>query len=56
MKIKVFDVVELTNGNKATILCVNNEQYRAEIVTEHGISKGISDIKEKEIKKVIFRK
>lgn len=56
MRIKVFDVVEVNNGNKATILSADNEQYKAEIVTVDGKSKGIVDLEEKDIKKVIFRK
>lgn len=56
MKFKVFDVVEVNNGNKATILSADNEQYKAEIVTNDGISKGIVDLEEKDIKKVIFKK
>lgn len=56
MKVKIFDVVELNNGNKATILSENNEPYKAEIVTDDGKSKGIVDLKEENIKKVIFKK
>ena len=56
MKYKVFDVVELNNGNKATILFANKEQYKAEIVNEEGKSKGIVDLEEKDIKKVLYKK
>lgn len=34
MKLKKFEVVELVNGNKATILDTNNNQYYAEIVND----------------------
>ena len=37
MKIKVFDVVELNNGNKATILSEESKEiYKAEIVNSNG--------------------
>ena len=32
MKINKFDVVELNNGNKASILDIRNRDYYAEIV------------------------
>ncbi len=32
MKLKRFEVVELENGNKATILDIKNNEYFAEIV------------------------
>ncbi len=56
MKFKVFDVVEVNNGNKATILSADNEQYKAEIVTDDGKLKGIVNLEENDIKKVIFKK
>lgn len=56
MKIKIFDVVELNNQNKATILSMNNGNYMAEIVNREGISQGTSCITEKDIKKVVFAK
>ncbi len=57
MSYKVFDVVELKNGDKATILDnkVNNT-YKAEIVNENGISQGIKEIEETAIKKAIIKK
>ncbi len=56
MKIKIFDVVELNSGNKATIIEINKNGYKAEIVDNNGKSKGILQIEEKDIKKVIFSK
>lgn len=57
MSYKVFDVVELINGDKATILDnkVKNK-YKAEIVNENGISKGFHEIEETEIKKAVIIK
>ena len=46
-KYNMFDVVELKNGNKATIM--NNESYNLKIeeVDNNGISQGIKYITEK---------
>lgn len=57
MSYKVFDVVELMNGDKATILDdkVKNK-YKAEIVDEKGTSKGVHEIEETEIKKSVIIK
>lgn len=38
MKIKVFDVVELKDKNKATILEIKDDKYFAEIVNPYGIT------------------
>ena len=40
MKLKVFEVVELLDGNKATILENNRNIYKAEIVNKYGESQG----------------
>ena len=56
MKYKKFDVVELNNGNKATILDINNRDYYAEIVDANGNRVDIRNITEDEIFKVIFTK
>ena len=56
MKLKRFEVVELNNGNKATILDNNNSKYYAEIVDSKGNTVDIRNISEDEIKKVIFFK
>lgn len=56
MKIKRFDVVELNNGNRATILDIKNKEYYAEIVDSKGATIDIRNITEDEISKVIFSK
>lgn len=38
MKIKIFDVVELNDGNRATILEIKGNKYFAEIVNAYGIT------------------
>lgn len=55
MKYKRFDVVELKNGNKATILDINNREYYAEIVDKEGTRVDIRNITEDEIFKIIFQ-
>lgn len=57
MKYQVFDVVELKNRNKATILeVVNNNTYKVEIVNCDGISQGILKINENDVNKIIIKK
>lgn len=57
MKIKIFDVVQLSNGNKATILEKSDKAtYKAEIVNSEGKTEGITQISETDITKVIFSK
>lgn len=56
MKLKRFEVVELSNGNKATILDINSNDYYAEIVDDKGNTVDNRNIKEDEIKKVLIHK
>lgn len=57
MKYKVFDVVELSNGNRATILeNIGGNRYKAEIVNEKGIKQETKEIDETEIAKPIITK
>lgn len=57
MKLKIFDVVELKNGNKATIVeNKTKDMYKAEIVTNDGKTLGIKLIDENDVKNIIFTK
>ena len=56
MKLKRFEVVELVNGNKATILDNKNSEYFAEIVDGNGKTIENRNITENEIKKVLIYK
>lgn len=56
MKLKRFDVVELNNGNKATIFDTKNNELYGEIVNEKGITIEHRNIDENEIKKVLISK
>lgn len=53
---KVFDVVELNSGDKATIIAINNNEYKADIVDEYGKRKDVRYVKRDEIKNIILRK
>ena len=57
MKIKKFDVVEMKNGNRATILKVKgNNEYIAEIVNAYGITVDKKEITNCEINKILYAK
>lgn len=56
MKIKKFDVVELNNGNRATILDIQKNSYLVEIVNPYGISLGNKEVDNNDINKIIFQK
>ncbi len=57
MRYKIFDVVLLNNGNKATILEeVNKSHYKAEIVNNDGKTEGIMQITDNDVKDCIFKK
>ena len=56
MKLKIFDVVELSDNNRATILNINNKEYLAEIVNSAGISLENRIITDNDINKVILAK
>lgn len=56
MRIKKFDVVELSNNNRATILEIDKNQYFAEIVDNKGATIERRYITQDEIKKVIYTK
>lgn len=54
MKIKKFNVVELKNGNRATILETLGVKYLTEIVNAYGITLDKTIIKDNEISKIIY--
>lgn len=53
MKIKIFDVVELQDKNKATILRIDNDKYYAEVVNSDGMTLCFKYITLKDINKII---
>lgn len=57
MKIKKFDVVELKDNNRATILDnINKNEYLVEIVNPYGITIDRNVITDSDIKKIIYTK
>ena len=54
MKLKKFDVVELKNNNRATILEMKNNKYLAEIVDTNGITVDARNINQEDIKQIIY--
>ena len=51
--INVFDVIELKNNEKATVLKITGDDYKVEIVGEN---ERTTIIKKNDIKKIIFSK
>ncbi|MBQ2938543.1 MAG: hypothetical protein IJE05_06715 [Clostridia bacterium] len=56
MKLRKFSVVELKDGNRATILDGQKKGYLAEIVSPYGISLGNKIISKDDINKVLLKK
>ena len=57
MKIKMFDVVELNKGNRATILEIKGNKYFAEVVNAYGITVDKrKQITKKDIVRIIDKK
>lgn len=54
MKFKKFDVVELINSNKATILEIKDNEYLVEIVDNNGITVDKRNITQEDIKQIIY--
>ena len=52
----MFDVVELNNGNKATNITNDKSTIKVEEVNDKGISLGIKEVTDNDIKQIIFRK
>ena len=50
---KIFDVVELNNGNKATIITNDKSVIKVEEVNNKGISLGYKEITDSDIKRKI---
>lgn len=56
MVVNRFDVVELKDKNKATILNFQNNKYLVDVVSPDGKSLGIMEIDDNDIEKIIFAK
>ena len=55
-KYEIFDVVELKNKDRATILGINKETYSVEIVDKDGNTKEVKEISADEVEKIIYTK
>jgi len=56
MKIKKFDVVELKNKNKATVLEIKGSEYLVEIVDQNGTTIDKRNITQDDIKQIVYKK
>lgn len=56
MNLNVFDVVELTDGRKATILNIDKNKYKVEIMSKNFLYSSIEKISVKQIKNIIYKK
>ncbi len=55
MQLKVFDVVELKDKTKATILDINSKDIKAEVLDSSGKRIGIKNIKIEDIAEFIYK-
>lgn len=55
MQLKIFDVVELIEEKKATIMKIEDNTITGEIVDKDGKSLGVKTIKKEDIKSIIYR-
>ena len=56
MNLNVFDVVELTDGRKATILNIDKNKYKVEIMSKDFSYSSIEKISVKQIKNIIYKR
>lgn len=56
MKRKVFEVIKLKNEDMATIIGIDKDSYKVEIVNKNGKRKEITEISENDIDEVIISK
>lgn len=56
MEVQVFDVVQLTNDEKAIIKVKEKNIYKVEIINESRKSNNFKIIKEENIEKVLYSK
>ena len=55
-KLKVFEVVEMKDGDKATILGTIDNSYIAEVIDNNGMSKGTKTVNQNDIAEIIIAK
>lgn len=55
MQFKVFDVIELEDGKRATIIKIDDNIITGEIIDDNGKSLGVKEIEKERITKIIYR-
>ena len=55
MQFKIFDVIELEDGKRATIIKIEDNIITGEIIDENGKSLGVKGIEKERITKIIYR-
>lgn len=55
-KYNIFDVVELYEGNRATIIEINGDVYKVKITDKNGQDIGVKYIRDNEVKQIIVCK
>lgn len=55
MQLKIFDVVELKDNTKATILDINNKNIKAEVLDSNGKRIGIKNIGIEDIAEFMYK-
>ena len=55
MQFKVFDVIELEDGKRATIIKIDDNIITGEIIDDNGKSLGVKEIEKERRTKIIFR-
>lgn len=56
MQVQIFDVVQLTNNEKAIIKDKEKNIYKVEIINENGKPNNFKIIKEENIEKILYSK
>lgn len=55
MQFKIFDVIELEDGKRATIIKIEDNIITGEIIDDNGKSLGVKEIEKERITKIIYR-
>lgn len=55
MQFKIFDVIELEDGKRATIIKIEDNIITGEIIDDNGKSLGVKEIEKDRITKIIYR-
>lgn len=56
MQVQIFDVVQLTNNEKAIVKDKEKNIYKVEVINENGKPNNFKIIKEENIEKILYSK